>query len=317
MPIKYDAMDADFDVESNQLQTKLTIIQPEALPETLHHYTSSSGLLGILNSKVMWATNYRFLNDSSEITYGADLLSSIISELLKTRENSDVVTFLERCKLTHNAFDGILDCYVSCLCEDSNLLSQWREYASQGGGFALGFEASRIGLNFNMEQKSRRSDIWLCKVIYDEVLQREIITDILIRAISVIEKAQEKYPNENLEMIIARSCKFVRVEVFPYLACFKHRCFSVEKEWRVIHFTGPSDTAHVKFREGNYGLTPFVELDIKPTVGAYSNRLPLRIITVGPTSDPKNTKYALELLLKNGDYFMPEIVGSNLPVRKI
>jgi hypothetical protein len=37
--------------------------KPEGL---LYHYTDQKGLLGILESKQLWATHYRYLNDTSE-----------------------------------------------------------------------------------------------------------------------------------------------------------------------------------------------------------------------------------------------------------
>src|SRR6516164_4036522 len=38
-------------------------------PPTLYHYTTAQGLLGIMESNRLWATNVRFLNDPSEIDY--------------------------------------------------------------------------------------------------------------------------------------------------------------------------------------------------------------------------------------------------------
>ena len=38
---------------------------------TLYHYTSMSGLAGILESRTVWATEFGALNDTSELTYAA------------------------------------------------------------------------------------------------------------------------------------------------------------------------------------------------------------------------------------------------------
>jgi len=35
-------------------------------PELLYHYTAQTGLDGILSSDSIWATHYRFLNDTME-----------------------------------------------------------------------------------------------------------------------------------------------------------------------------------------------------------------------------------------------------------
>jgi hypothetical protein len=42
-------------------------------PKRLFHYTSQAGLLGIITSNVLWATNVLYLNDSSELAYGLSI----------------------------------------------------------------------------------------------------------------------------------------------------------------------------------------------------------------------------------------------------
>jgi hypothetical protein len=44
----------------------------------LYHYTNWDGVLGILTTKSLWATHYRFLNDSSEFTLFRDRLISLL-----------------------------------------------------------------------------------------------------------------------------------------------------------------------------------------------------------------------------------------------
>jgi hypothetical protein len=41
----------------------------EADEEVLYHYTDAHGLLGIVQSRQLWASNAAFLNDSTEVTY--------------------------------------------------------------------------------------------------------------------------------------------------------------------------------------------------------------------------------------------------------
>lgn len=44
----------------------------------LYHYTNWDGLSGILKTKSLWATHYRFLNDSSEFRLFGDKLFSLL-----------------------------------------------------------------------------------------------------------------------------------------------------------------------------------------------------------------------------------------------
>jgi hypothetical protein len=43
-----------------------------------YHYTSAADLHGIITSKSLWASDYRFLNDTSEFRYGLDILFNAI-----------------------------------------------------------------------------------------------------------------------------------------------------------------------------------------------------------------------------------------------
>ncbi len=44
----------------------------------LYHYTTWGGLKGILQTQSLWATNYKFLNDYSELVLFRDKLVSLI-----------------------------------------------------------------------------------------------------------------------------------------------------------------------------------------------------------------------------------------------
>src|SRR5262245_39979140 len=45
---------------------------PKFLPDELYHYTGIRGLKGIINSQTLWATHYRYLNDTEEVTLFRD-----------------------------------------------------------------------------------------------------------------------------------------------------------------------------------------------------------------------------------------------------
>lgn len=44
----------------------------------LYHYTSAAGLYGIVASKSLWTSHYRFLNDTSEFRHGWDIVLAAI-----------------------------------------------------------------------------------------------------------------------------------------------------------------------------------------------------------------------------------------------
>ena len=50
----------------------------DAEPEALFHYTSLEVACKILESTKVWASNVYFLNDASEVRYGADIVSECV-----------------------------------------------------------------------------------------------------------------------------------------------------------------------------------------------------------------------------------------------
>ena len=284
-----------------------------ALPKLLFHYTDSSGMRGILESSRLWATNYRFLNDASEIAYGMTLFESLVQARLKKGENDVVSEFLGRTLHTANAFEGMFDCYITCFCERDDLLNQWRAYASSGGGYALGFKAKEIGRRGGKLHPTQ--DFVLRKVVYNEELQKQLIAEVLDLASRILGDATQAVSVADANSLIARCCQFVRTEVADYLFCFKHPAFAVEEEWRLCRIVSSGDEDHVLFRDGPYGLTPYVCLDPSPMAGVHHNKLPLARITHGPVPDPSNVRFALKKLLKAKEYSFAEIAGSAMPVR--
>ena len=136
----------------------------------LYHYTTYEGLQGILQTQSLWATNYKFLNDYSEIILFSDKLISYILPYVKkayekliidsphVKEDLDRIGGLDHVvkhdtkvfvdSQYHATGDEI---YIASFCGEhknsfvnsNGLLSQWRGYGN-GGGFALVFDTKKL-----------------------------------------------------------------------------------------------------------------------------------------------------------------------------
>lgn len=102
--------------------------------DRLYHYTSADGLKGILESKSLWASEDRNLNNDSEIGLGLDLA-------LETLENDDRLKFTSPlvAPLLKDVFQEFA-AFVVCFTTRRDLLSQWRAYGDDGRGYCLGFD---------------------------------------------------------------------------------------------------------------------------------------------------------------------------------
>src|SRR4051812_31880063 len=65
-------------------------------PPKLFHYTSADGLRGIIERDVIWATNYRYVNDLTEFLYANAILREEILARLPSASS-----------LVHAVFDAI------------------------------------------------------------------------------------------------------------------------------------------------------------------------------------------------------------------
>ena len=55
--------------------------EAESVPRLLYHYTTQAGLIGILESKSIWATHGLYLNDASELRLGIEMFKQRLADL--------------------------------------------------------------------------------------------------------------------------------------------------------------------------------------------------------------------------------------------
>jgi hypothetical protein len=68
--------------------------QASTITTPLYHYTSGRGLKGILQSGQIWFTDYRHLNDPSELTHGIDMARDV-ARMIGTGADDSLRLFLE------------------------------------------------------------------------------------------------------------------------------------------------------------------------------------------------------------------------------
>ena len=140
----------------------------------LCHYTSQNGLIGILKSKAMYATDAAYLNDSQEVIYAINLAK----EYFKNHHTKDPRFITEVAKILEKAdgHAGSLPVYVASFSEEPDLLSQWRGYCPNGPGFALSLSADR------MMTLAQTHDWEIFKCIYDKDEQVDVLKRMLDEA---------------------------------------------------------------------------------------------------------------------------------------
>jgi hypothetical protein len=189
-------------------------------PSTLYHYTGAPGLLGILQTHELWATNALYLNDAKEVHYGHDLGRQFINSF---SPDSRIHKNLRRglgyfVSMTNQAN---VNNYVVSFCAKPDLLSQWRAYGGNGTGFAIGFDRSELA-EMIAPSDTGNQIFSLFPLVYGETLQNRLLHE--------LASAMEAYCEESSRMDL--HWEDLRPWLNLILKC-KHPLFREESEWRL------------------------------------------------------------------------------------
>jgi Protein of unknown function (DUF2971) len=151
------------------------------------------------------------MNDFLEIHWGYSVWEKVAGELI----HSLGYDFLDKVdKIIHSTgLHGLL--VATCFSQDGDVLSQWRAYADDGKGYAIGFYAKDI----------LKLPIRALKILYNEAEQ----IDELRKAILAIYETEKKSPVK-FSKDFATMCYVLAYD----LAAFKNPAFSEEKEVRTM-----------------------------------------------------------------------------------
>lgn len=211
----------------------------------LYHYTTQTGLLGIIGKKQIWATHTQYLNDSREFSHA---LQVVRDELEAYRSNHQAEVDMENIAIHgtplpfelgshHGNVDRILlgmiqgvdtsarcesiNVCVASFSENGDSLSQWRAYA-QSGGFCIGVRGKRLAElaaphNFNVVRCLYRHD-------QQQKLIQALIQEVLEENLNGDGQSEDRVPpGGNLQAYLNR-----------YAPILKHPSFEEEHEWRIV-----------------------------------------------------------------------------------
>lgn len=254
---------------------------------TIFHYTSPSGLLGIIESKSIWATNLHYLNDRAEFVHAIHTAELELQHARKKVTSTTEAAFLDRLNNELKSLEGI-PIYVSSFSEEGDLLSQWRAYCPNGNGFSIGFEYPQL------EPLLKRQSFSLHLCIYDHELQHSIIKELIDETLTQFRSFQARPDSSasSVECTLLQTFNYRFVEVGP---CLKHPAFSEEKEWRMISWPIRDDHPQIRHREGRSMIIPYFEFKLAEE----DEKLALSEVIIGPTPHPGLSRNSVISLLRS------------------
>lgn len=212
----------------------------------LYHYTDAAAVQSILMYNKMRLTDMRYLNDSQELRYGANLVLTDIKEgRAKHRLSVDYAEQAHEHVL--QKFSSLIDAefnghpsYSLSFSEEGDLLSQWRAY----GAYAIEIDSENWG------QHLTRCHYGLDKareVTFAPIVDamRSVGRDIRDLAGRVELRGTEGY-----------------MDLIKMVATFKHPGFKEEKEWRLLLDDRALEARDTKYRARGDMLVPYIEVDM-------------------------------------------------------
>jgi hypothetical protein len=285
--------------------TRTSRVRQTASMDTLFHYTTATGLLGILQSLSLWASDLRFLNDAHEAIFARDLVVEAVRNMKNPMEDPTHWAHEQHGDLAVRTFskyqgfvvDEILasefGVYVACFCESGDLLSQWRGYGMDHGyAVELSADALREALA-RIPTYPDATGLFQVRYGYDA-------------ADSVVESALQVVAGFNLNHPGVKA-HYSALAVSSMLAQLKHPGFAEEHEWRAVvgleiydESWGVGDREPTSFRSTPRAIVPYVELPLE--LGAITS------IRVGPGENADVREAGVRRLLK--------ALGSNATVTR-
>ncbi|RUQ36682.1 MAG: DUF2971 domain-containing protein [Candidatus Competibacteraceae bacterium] len=278
--------------------------------ETLYHYTSFKGLLGIVDSGVLWASDVRYMNDSAEMKHTADLIrTNIVDRIVGGHHNPKLLNqFMDwvSCRITQGHM-----LFGASFRSNGNLLSQWRSYSSLGKGVSIGFNPEHI------LQCAKSQSFQVGKCIYAPARQAQLIAQV-VDAIELL--AEEHGENDDLCQRLPSQSYYdvfekIESDLLRIAVILKHPSFQEEEEWRIVspvitdYLTSP-----VLFREGTSMLVPYFEFDLR---FHENDATVLEHLFLGPTPNINLSMNSLTLYLaKRGLRPRREISYCQIPYRQ-
>lgn len=231
-----------------------------------YHYTTIAGAHGIIRSRRVWLTDYRFLNDKQELKQGYTHFVAALPEVLRTS--------FERAFLWHDQFNH--HCVLSLSCSPK-ILSQWRAYANDATGLALGF--SETFLNFAKIQ------LIPCQYETHETYALTLVEKHL-PLVEAVHQARQTYPAENEFMGWIQEQRQGFYSLVKDLIALKNPAFIEEQEVRAIRCVEYNE---VLTRVAGQIIVPYVEANFWRDDEAISHMaVVIPEIWLGPKSNELN-----------------------------
>lgn len=188
--------------------------------DVLYHYCSMDAFEAIVRSGKFRFSDINMMNDFAEMRWGYQIFEEAASTVLRDRENDPELpdrSFFDEIDKFLSPANLFLHPLIGCFSKNPDVLSQWRGYAKDGTGVAIGFDATRLC--------QIAATFLNCEYDFDDQ-----VAQMRARLLAGYSLRDEFTPAQHA------------VHLFGYLPALKNPAFREEAEVRAIHLLNVSIT---------------------------------------------------------------------------
>jgi hypothetical protein len=260
------------------------------LPTALCHYTTASGLLGIVQSGSVFCSNIWFLNDAMEYRLGLSRIIAVFEQEAANLAATNALwgpivgRLLDRLRFEQDN-PSYTSSYVTSLSTEIDQLSQWRAYSNGEGGYCLVFDYAAL------ESAARAQRCSTMPCFYDEHNMQTMLNGCVLKLREISANLEEE-AKAGLGPRVEKLLKWC----FANACVFKDPSFVPEQEWRILGRINMREEAQLKYRVRGATLIPYHE--VKLWDSSTLVECCLKRIVVGPARHQSLNRVAVEGLLR-------------------
>lgn len=195
-------------------------------PKLIYHYCSAEAFMSIIQSKSLWLTDIKNMNDPLEGKWATERFVGICRQNYSKKFREQVIIGL----LEYSATYGMPEAFVSCFTDSFTSDYHWKNYADEGKGFCIAFNTEKLGIRnifprmHQIKNKKLLIDhLHLCPVLYNQDIQIGYLSTYFTELVELWNQGNNKKLNEKFE------------ELNIFIPMLKNSSWMGENEWRVIH----------------------------------------------------------------------------------
>lgn len=280
-------------------------------PAIIYHYTNDAGLCGILESGKIWLNDLFQMNDPSELKHGVEHAIELTKNMARSR--SGEMQFFA------NHFDAIRTSgiersaryFIASFSSNGDELGQWRAYADDGHGFALGFDGNPFEQSFAKPGSPLGEGNTTFPVIYDDT-QLRLVQEKIVALIEPLVggPSGKNFLDEALSEYLRRLTVEFSVAIFHSALYFKHHAYRAEEEYRFLNIQrGDKPPVGALSRPRPFGLLRYLEY-------AWRSAAPgtLKEIVIGPAADESRSRSFVNTCLDMFGYDSKKVTVRKSPI---